>query len=78
MAEKHKVAILGASDKADRYSNLLLKRLRSRGHQVFPVNPALASIDRGRAAAGCFLGDAPARVRRAGAEGQEDESQVPQ
>ncbi|MEO6098001.1 MAG: CoA-binding protein [Fibrobacteria bacterium] len=45
MTEKHKVAVLGASDKADRYSNLLIKRLRRRGHEVFPVNPALASID---------------------------------
>lgn len=45
MADKSKVAVLGASDKADRYSNLLIKRLRAKGHQVFPINPALASID---------------------------------
>ncbi len=41
---KTKVAVLGASDKPDRYSNLLIRRLHGRGHQVFPVNPAFASI----------------------------------
>ena len=45
MAEKNKVAVLGASDKADRTSNMLIKRLRGKGHEVFPVNPALAVID---------------------------------
>ncbi|MDB5049321.1 MAG: CoA-binding protein [Fibrobacteres bacterium] len=45
MDGKNKVAVLGASDKADRYSNMLIKRLRARGHQVFPVNPALTAID---------------------------------
>jgi predicted CoA-binding protein len=45
MTERNKVAVLGASDKPDRYSNLLIKRLRSKGHEVFPVNPALASIE---------------------------------
>lgn len=45
MTAKHKVAVLGASDKPDRYSNLLIKRLRAKGHEVFPVNPALKTID---------------------------------
>ena len=39
------VAILGASDKPDRYSNMLIKRLRAKGHSVYPVNPALKAID---------------------------------
>jgi uncharacterized protein len=42
---KNKVAVLGASDKADRTSNLLIKRLQSKGQEVFPVNPALTTID---------------------------------
>lgn len=42
---RRKVAILGASDKADRYSYLLFKRLLAKGHEVFPVNPALESIE---------------------------------
>jgi predicted CoA-binding protein len=45
MAGKNKVAVLGASNKPDRYSNQLIKRLRAKGHEVFPVNPALAAID---------------------------------
>lgn len=41
----HSVAILGASDKPDRYSNMLLKRLVAKGHPVYPINPALETID---------------------------------
>jgi uncharacterized protein len=40
-----KVAILGASDKEDRYSHMLLRRLRAKGHEVYPVNPFLSAID---------------------------------
>jgi predicted CoA-binding protein len=39
------VAILGASDKPERHSNMLLKRLRAKGHPVYPVNPVLQAID---------------------------------
>jgi predicted CoA-binding protein len=42
---KSKVAVLGASDKEDRYSNLLIKRLTAKGHKVFPINPILTTID---------------------------------
>ncbi len=45
MEGKSKVAVLGASDKPERYSNMLIKRLRGKGHEVFPVNPALPVID---------------------------------
>lgn len=44
MAERRKVAILGASDNPDRYSNILMKRLLSQGHEVYPVNPLHPSI----------------------------------
>lgn len=44
-ATRRKVAILGASDKPERYSYLLMKRLLAKGHEVYPVNPALASIE---------------------------------
>ncbi len=40
-----RVVILGASKKAERYSNMALKRLVGAGHEVFPVNPALDEID---------------------------------
>jgi predicted CoA-binding protein len=39
-----KIAVLGASDKEDRYSNLLIRRLKAKGHEVYPVNPALKNI----------------------------------
>ncbi len=42
---RNKVAILGASEKPERYSNMLIKRLAGKGHQVFPINPALKTID---------------------------------
>lgn len=42
---RRKVAILGASDKPDRYANILMRRLLAKGHEVFPVNPFLTSID---------------------------------
>jgi predicted CoA-binding protein len=44
MAERRKVAILGASDNPDRYSHLLMKRLLSKGHEVYPVNPFHSTI----------------------------------
>ncbi len=45
MTRKSKVAVLGASSKADRYSNMLIRRLHARGHEVFPINPAFPEID---------------------------------
>ena len=41
----HKVAILGASTNLERYSNMLIKKLHAKGHEVFPINPALKEID---------------------------------
>ena len=40
-----RVVILGASKKAERYSNMALKRLVAAGHEVLPVNPAFDEID---------------------------------
>lgn len=40
-----KVAILGASDKPDRYSYLAFKALREKGHTPLPVHPKLTSIE---------------------------------
>lgn len=44
MADRNTVAVLGASDKPDRYSNLLIRRLVGKGHTVLPINPALSAI----------------------------------
>lgn len=40
-----KVAILGASDKPDRYAYKALKMLIEKSYQVFPINPSLQTIE---------------------------------
>ena len=40
-----KVAILGASQKPERYSNKALKALLAAGHEVIPINPAQKEIE---------------------------------
>ncbi len=39
------VAIIGASDKPDRFSYKALRKLLQAGHQVFPVHPKLENIE---------------------------------
>ncbi|NLG36017.1 MAG: CoA-binding protein [Lentisphaerae bacterium] len=39
------VAILGASNKPERYSHQAVRLLAEKGHAVFPVHPALDAID---------------------------------
>jgi predicted CoA-binding protein len=39
------VAVLGASNKPDRYSFKAVRLLREKGHIPFPVHPALAEVD---------------------------------
>ena len=39
------VAVLGASNKPDRYSYKAVRLLREKGHKPFPVHPALAEVD---------------------------------
>lgn len=39
------VAVLGASQKPERYSNKALHALLEKGHTVFPVHPAVSEID---------------------------------
>jgi hypothetical protein len=39
------VAVLGASNKPERYSFKAVRRLREKGHTPFPVHPALAEVD---------------------------------
>lgn len=42
---KEKVAILGASNKPDRYAYKALKMLQEYGHTAIPINPAFDEID---------------------------------
>ncbi len=39
------VAVLGASNKPDRYSYKAVRMLRDKGHTPYPVHPALAEVD---------------------------------
>jgi len=39
------VAVLGASNKPDRYSFKAVRMLREKGHTPYPVHPALAAVD---------------------------------
>lgn len=39
------VAVVGASDKSDRYSYKAVKLLQEKGHRVFPVHPRIKAID---------------------------------
>ena len=39
------VAVLGASDKPERYSYKAVKKLREKGHVPLPVHPALEKIE---------------------------------
>jgi hypothetical protein len=39
------VAVLGASNKPERYSFKAVRMLREKGHTVLPVHPALAHVD---------------------------------
>ena len=39
------VAVLGASDNPERYSNKAVRFLLEKGHEVFPVHPSLKEID---------------------------------
>jgi predicted CoA-binding protein len=45
MSSPQTVAVLGASNNPDRYSNIAVRRLREAGHRVIPVNPALTEIE---------------------------------
>ena len=40
-----KVAVIGASNKPDRYSYQAVKLLQEKGHQVYPVHQRLKDID---------------------------------
>ncbi len=41
----HRVAVLGASPKPNRYSNLAIRSLRGHGYTVIPVHPAHEEIE---------------------------------
>ena len=44
-SKSQRVALVGASDDAEKYSYKAFVLLRKKGHEVFPVHPKLKSID---------------------------------
>ena len=45
MSAVQTVAVLGASNNPERYSNMAVRRLREAGHHVIPVHPAFPAIE---------------------------------
>ena len=44
MAQKT-FAVVGATDNPEKYGNQIFKNLKSRGYEVYPVNPKLKELD---------------------------------
>ena len=59
MAQKT-FAVVGATDNPKKYGNQIFKNLKSRGYEVFPVNPKLKELDEVRCYPG--LADIPVKV----------------
>ena len=59
MAQK-KFAVIGATDNPEKYGNQIVKNLKKRGYEVFPVNPRLQEVE----GIGCYpsLSDVPEKV----------------
>jgi predicted CoA-binding protein len=59
MAQK-KFAVVGATDNPQKYGNQIVKNLKSRGYEVYPVNPRLKELD----GLSCYpaLADIPVKV----------------
>jgi predicted CoA-binding protein len=59
MAQK-RFAVVGATDNTEKYSNQIFKNLKSRGYEVYPVNPKLQELE----GAKCYhsLADIPVKV----------------
>ena len=43
--EQKKFAIVGATDNPEKYGNHILKNLKKRGYEVYPINPRLKEIE---------------------------------
>ena len=55
-----KFAVVGATDNPEKYGNRIVKNLKSRGYEVYPVNPKLKEVE----GLECFssLADLPCEV----------------
>ena len=59
MAQK-RFAVVGATDNPQKYGNQILKNLKNRGYEVYPVNPKLKELE----GLSCYpsLNDIPVKV----------------
>jgi predicted CoA-binding protein len=59
LAQK-KFAVVGATDNPDKYGNRIVKNLKNRGYEVYPVNPKLGRLEDLK----CYpnLGEIPVKV----------------
>ena len=59
MAQK-RFAVVGATDNPQKYGNQIIKNLKSRGYEVYPVNPRLKELE----GLSCYpgLADIPVKV----------------
>ena len=57
---KKRFAIVGATNNAEKYGYQIFKNLKSRGHEVYPVNPKLKELE----GVTCYpsLADVPVKV----------------
>jgi predicted CoA-binding protein len=44
MAQK-KFAVIGATDNPEKYGNQIIKNLKKRGYEIYPVNPRLKEVE---------------------------------
>jgi predicted CoA-binding protein len=53
-------AVVGATDNPQKYGNQIVKNLKSRGYEVYPVNPRLKEIEGSR----CYstIADIPVKI----------------
>jgi uncharacterized protein len=57
---RKKFAVIGATDNPEKYGNRIVKNLKDRGYEVYPVNPKLKELD----GLACYssLADIPVKV----------------
>ena len=58
--KQKKFAVVGATDNPEKYGNQIVKNLKNRGYEVYPVNPRLKNLEGFR----CYpsLADIPVKV----------------
>lgn len=58
--KQKRFAVIGATDNPEKYGNQIVKNLKNRGYEVYPVNPRLKEVE----GLNCYptIADVPAKV----------------